>query len=295
MAVVEAGLGGRYDATSVLDAPVTVLTNVGPRAHPLARSDREGHRRGEARGRAPARDARARRGARAGGARRGRAGGRRARARRIVRSHAASSPAPCPSAGARARSSGATSRSRALAARGLPATRRHRAATSSAVAQAAAATAVPGRLQVVGERPADGLRRRPQPHAMRALVRVAARAARRPAAGAGAGRARRQGRGEHARARCCRCASGLVHRAPGRRALSPAALQSLARQLGFDASGLRAAAARALEQAQRWAASARRRRGAGDRLGLPGRRAAGARLAARRRAGSAQGPASSER
>ena len=29
VAVVEAGLGGRYDATSVLDAPVTVLTNVG--------------------------------------------------------------------------------------------------------------------------------------------------------------------------------------------------------------------------------------------------------------------------
>ena len=29
MAVVEAGLGGRYDATSVVDAGVTVLTNVG--------------------------------------------------------------------------------------------------------------------------------------------------------------------------------------------------------------------------------------------------------------------------
>ncbi len=29
VAVVEAGLGGRYDATSVVDAPVTVLTNVG--------------------------------------------------------------------------------------------------------------------------------------------------------------------------------------------------------------------------------------------------------------------------
>ena len=29
VAVVEAGLGGRYDATSVIDAPITVLTNVG--------------------------------------------------------------------------------------------------------------------------------------------------------------------------------------------------------------------------------------------------------------------------
>ena len=29
VAVIEAGLGGRYDATSIVDAPVTVLTNVG--------------------------------------------------------------------------------------------------------------------------------------------------------------------------------------------------------------------------------------------------------------------------
>ena len=28
-AVIEAGLGGRYDATNVLDAPVVLLTNVG--------------------------------------------------------------------------------------------------------------------------------------------------------------------------------------------------------------------------------------------------------------------------
>ncbi len=29
MVAVEAGLGGRYDATNVLDAPVVALTNVG--------------------------------------------------------------------------------------------------------------------------------------------------------------------------------------------------------------------------------------------------------------------------
>ena len=70
VAVVEAGLGGRHDATGVLRAPIVVLTNVGPGAHPLARADRRRHRAREARGRAAGRDARARRrGARGRGAR----------------------------------------------------------------------------------------------------------------------------------------------------------------------------------------------------------------------------------
>ena len=46
VAVVEAGLGGRWDATNVLDAPVVVLTNVGPRAHALARARRSPTSRG---------------------------------------------------------------------------------------------------------------------------------------------------------------------------------------------------------------------------------------------------------
>ena len=58
--VVEAGLGGRYDATSVVQAAVTVLTNVGLEHTRWLGPDDHRHRRGEARRRAPRRDARAR-------------------------------------------------------------------------------------------------------------------------------------------------------------------------------------------------------------------------------------------
>ena len=44
-AVVEAGLGGRLDATNVLRSRVVLLTNVGPRAHGGARRDAGGDRR----------------------------------------------------------------------------------------------------------------------------------------------------------------------------------------------------------------------------------------------------------
>ena len=39
VAVIEAGLGGRYDATNVIPSKVQVLTAVEPRAHALARAD----------------------------------------------------------------------------------------------------------------------------------------------------------------------------------------------------------------------------------------------------------------
>ena len=51
VAVVEAGLGGRLDATNVLAAPVVLLTNVGARAHGGARRHARGDRAREARGR----------------------------------------------------------------------------------------------------------------------------------------------------------------------------------------------------------------------------------------------------
>ena len=54
-AVVEAGLGGRYDATSVIASRVQVLTNVGLEHTRWLGPDRAAHRRGEAGGRpAPA-------------------------------------------------------------------------------------------------------------------------------------------------------------------------------------------------------------------------------------------------
>ena len=57
VAVIEAGLGGRFDATNVIPSKVQVLTSVEPRAHALARPDAHGHRGGEAGGGARLRDA----------------------------------------------------------------------------------------------------------------------------------------------------------------------------------------------------------------------------------------------
>ena len=73
VAVVEAGLGGRYDATSVIRSDVQVLDEREPRAHALAGPDGAPHRRGEAGGRARRRHGR-HRSARARGARRSRSG-----------------------------------------------------------------------------------------------------------------------------------------------------------------------------------------------------------------------------
>ena len=58
VAVLEAGLGGRLDATNVVDARVVLLTNVGPRAHGRARRDARGDRAREARRRRPGCDRR---------------------------------------------------------------------------------------------------------------------------------------------------------------------------------------------------------------------------------------------
>ena len=58
VAVIEAGLGGRYDATNVIPSQVQVLTGVGLGAHALAGPDDHGHRRREAGGGARPRDAR---------------------------------------------------------------------------------------------------------------------------------------------------------------------------------------------------------------------------------------------
>ena len=84
VAVVEAGLGGRHDATNVLDARVVVLTNVAPRAHGRPRRHTRGDRGGEARGR-PARRARRARRAGVGAGRARRRGRRRHRRRRLRR------------------------------------------------------------------------------------------------------------------------------------------------------------------------------------------------------------------
>ena len=194
------------------------------------------------------------------GARGGRAGGGASAARRSSCPRAAAGPLELRARGAfqrrnfalaRGRRGGATSRARGIAT--LRATQ--------ALREAAAADEVPGRLQVARRRPADGARRRAQPRRGRGAGRVAAGSRWRGAAGARARRARGQGRRGHARGAAAAVRARMVHRSAERpRALPPAALQSLARQLGFDAAACEPRRARALAQAQRWARRARRRR-----------------------------------
>ncbi len=88
VAVIEAGLGGRYDATNVIPSTVQVLTSVGLEHTRWLGPTLDRHRRREARRGAAGGDARARRRA---GARGG--GGRRARVRR-ARAPGSSTPAP---------------------------------------------------------------------------------------------------------------------------------------------------------------------------------------------------------
>ena len=87
VAVVEAGLGGRHDATNVLAAPVAVLTNVGLEHTRWLGPDAHRHRAREARRRGARLDARGR-AARARGRGRGREGRRPRAARRPRRRRA---------------------------------------------------------------------------------------------------------------------------------------------------------------------------------------------------------------
>ena len=212
VAVVEAGLGGRYDATNVLGAEVVVLTNVGPRAHALARPDDRRHRGREARGRAPRRDAGARR-------RRARGGALGARRHR------------------RARSSRPAAPSRRRPAR-LPAARTSRRAAAAAEAllgRARPASSPPSPASPVPGPPAG---RRHDPltiydgaHNAPGIAALADSSPR--GHGRGAVDPRRQGRRRRCCARCCRGSPPPSSpRAPNPRALPPATLADLARKVG---------------------------------------------------------------
>jgi dihydrofolate synthase / folylpolyglutamate synthase len=259
VAVVEAGLGGRYDATSVIDAPVTVLTNVGlehtrwlgPTVRDIAEEKLAVVRpRGELvlgswlAGEALAVAERV----------------AREREARIVRVEDDS----------RARV--------ALAAKG-PFQRRNfalaRAAAQAylrgagselderAVRAAAAATEVPGRLQVVDERPLTVFDGAHNPDAVGELVRalpdvlegrrvalVMGVLEDKDAASMLAALTRPSGSGARV------CERAWFTAPPSPRALSPAALQSLARQLGFDAVECEPHPERALARARSWAGRA---------------------------------------
>jgi dihydrofolate synthase/folylpolyglutamate synthase len=248
VAAIEAGLGGRYDATAVIESRVTALTNVGlehtrwlgPTLHDIAEEKLAVVRPGTTLvlGAGLADEARevAERVA----------GERRAR---VVLAPDRFADMPLAAAGA------FQQRNFALARVAAETYLREVsvAPSETAVRGAAAATLVAGRLQVISRDPLTVLDGAHNPDAVQALV---------------------QALGDVVGERPLALVLGVLEdkdavgmlgpllavseRAwftapPSERALSPAALQSLARQLGFDRVDSQPSPARALADAQRWA------------------------------------------
>jgi dihydrofolate synthase / folylpolyglutamate synthase len=253
VAVVEAGLGGRYDATSVIDSRVTVLTNVGlehtrwlgPTVGDIAEEKLAVLRPDTTLvlGAEPAPQALA-------------VAARVARERdaRIVRVDAELPTAPLLATGTFQRRNFALARAAAetyLKDAGIDGftTGQH----EQAVREAAAATEVPGRLQVVDEDPLTVLDSAHNPDAAVALVESLPEVlAGRPTAVV-LGVLDDKDAAGMLRALLAVCEHAWFTAPPSSRALSPAALQSLARQLGFDAVACEPRPWRALLAAQRWA------------------------------------------
>jgi dihydrofolate synthase / folylpolyglutamate synthase len=273
VAVVEAGLGGRYDATSVIDSRVTVLTNVGlehtrwlgPTVTDIAEEKLAVLRAGttlvlgedlapEARvvaervaGEQDARIVRAAFDPRVGEDAAERPGDTELRGEPIT-------PA---APGAFQRRNFALARTAAeayLRSAGIE-------PREQAVRDAAAATIVQGRLQVVGEDPLTVLDGAHNPDATRALVQALPEIldARPPRPlGLVFGVLEDKDAASMLQMLLGVCERAWFTAPPSSRALSPAALQSLARQLGFDAMGCDRSEivqqpGHALADAQRWA------------------------------------------
>jgi dihydrofolate synthase / folylpolyglutamate synthase len=248
VAVVEAGLGGRYDATSVIDASVTVLTNVGlehtrwlgptvtdiageklaalgegatlvisPELAPeaLAVADRVATERGAS----------------------------------IVRAAAGAPPLALRAPGPFQRRNFALARAAAeayLRAAGIP-------LSEQAVADAAATTALRGRLQLLGGAPPTLLDGAHNPDAVNALVEALGEVLPERPLGLVLGVLEDKDAAGMLRALLPLCEHAWFTAPPSARALSPAALESLARQLGFEASTCEPRPSKALEQARAWA------------------------------------------
>jgi dihydrofolate synthase / folylpolyglutamate synthase len=257
VAVVEAGLGGRYDATSVIDSRVTVLTNVGlehtrwlgPTVKDISeeklavlRPDTVLVLGDELAPEALAVAERV-------------AGEQNAR---IV-------PADGTSGKTRLAASGPFQRRNFALARAAAETYLRELGVEpreEAVRRAAAETVVQGRLQIVGEDPLTVLDGAHNPDATRALIEalpeILDASPPRPLALV-LGVLEDKDAASMLRALLGRCERAWFTAPPSSRALSPAALESLARQLGFDTVVCEPEPARALAEAQRWA----RGRGAG--------------------------------
>jgi dihydrofolate synthase/folylpolyglutamate synthase len=248
VAVIEAGLGGRYDATSVIDSPVTVLTNVGlehtrwlgPTLTDIAEEKLAVVREGGTLVLGEGLAAEAERVA-------GRvAGERHARIRR---------PRPLPEGLTLLARGGFQRRNFALA---VTAAEAHlqRAGVEldeRAVLDAASSTTIPGRLQLISEDPPTVLDGAHNPDAARALAEELGDVfADRPLALV-LGVLEDKDAAAMLAALLPLCRRAWFTAPPSSRALSPAALQSLARQLGFLEVSCEPHPAAALEQAREWA------------------------------------------
>jgi dihydrofolate synthase / folylpolyglutamate synthase len=285
VAVIEAGLGGRYDATSVIDSPVTVLTNVGLEhtrwlgptlsdiaeeklavVHPdgtlvlgswLAEEARIVAERvaGERRARIvvvdelPAADGPAH-GTSQSSLSKGGAPDDGAQAARITTGRAGEGGVGLPAAkGSFQRRNFALARTAAqeyLRSTGIE-------PEEGAITAAAATVEVPGRLQVVGEHPLIVLDGAHNPDAVDALVASLPDVVGDRALGLVMGVLEDKDAAGMLATLLPVCERAWFTAPPSPRALSPAALQSLARQLGFEAGECESDPERALEQARRWA------------------------------------------
>jgi dihydrofolate synthase/folylpolyglutamate synthase len=246
VAVVEAGLGGRYDATSVIASPVIALTNVGlehtrwlgPTVRDIAGEKlavvRDGATLIHGGDLAPdARDV----------------------VDRVAGERAATVLEAREDGLPELRARGAFQRRNFALARQAGQVYLERAGIElreRAVAEAAA-TQVPGRLQVVEEDPLTVLDGAHNPHAVAALADSLGDVVGERPLGLVLGVLEDKDAAGMLAIVLERCERAWFTAPPSPRALSPAALQSHARQLGFERVACVQAPARALAEAQRWA------------------------------------------
>jgi dihydrofolate synthase / folylpolyglutamate synthase len=258
--VIEAGLGGRYDATRVIDSRLTVLTNVGlehtrwlgPTIRDIAGEKLAVLREGTTLVLGADLDtdalAVATRVAQE-------------RAARVVRAAGAGTAPPLLARGAFQQSNFALARAAAEVylqtaqseAGKTAAVTVQGDAHERAVRDAAASTAVPGRLQLIDGDPPTVLDGAHNPDAIAALVDSLGAVLRGRPTALVLGVLEDKDAVGMLRALLGVCERAWFTAPESSRALSPAALQSLARQLGFDAAVCEPVPWRALEAARRWA------------------------------------------
>jgi dihydrofolate synthase / folylpolyglutamate synthase len=254
VAVVEAGLGGRYDATSVIEAPISVLTNVGlehtrwlgPTLTDIAEEKLAVVRPGGtlvvgAWLTAPARIVAERIATERG-----------ARIVTVTEPAAESQSRSLPAAaGSFQRRNFALAR----AAAGAHLQNAEIALDEQAVCAAEQATAVAGRLQTLSEHPLTVIDGAHNPDAVLALVQALPEALGSRTVGLVLGVLEDKDAASMLAALLPCCERAWFTAPPSPRALSPAALESLARQLSFENVTCEPQPLRALAAAQRWAAA----------------------------------------